>query len=187
MNRDILGILVLKGVPILKLRLICKVFNKWIKSYNKYWFLTHFRRHSFDVLKRFNKIHHIKSTQIRLSEEKSMDFPFLSCLTLKAAKEIDEEMKRHSLYDVWMEEAKSFHFINTIYTVVYCRMQYLKGQEIICADSTHYSYFPVHFSMQIIDILPNNLLEFYDSNKNYFMKINEPSDRDQRFGSRDTF
>ncbi len=170
MNRDILGILVLKGVPILKLRLICKVFNKWIKSYNKYWFLTYFRRNSFDVLKRFNKIHHIKSTQIRLSGEKSMDVTFLSCLTLKAAKEIDEEIKRHPLYLIWMEEAKSFHFINTIYNDVYCRMQYLKGEDIICSDPSHFSNFDVDFSQNGIDLLSNNLLEFYNSEENYFKK-----------------
>lgn len=46
LNKDILGILVLKLEikDVLKLHLICKKFNEYIKSYNKFWFLKKLNR-----------------------------------------------------------------------------------------------------------------------------------------------
>ena len=177
MNRDTLGMLFLKTKNRLKLKLICRKYNEWIIGYNKYWFAQYFKKNKFTILKKSKKIKHIKNTKIRLPEGKTIEMTFLECLTLKTGTEINIEMKRHPLYERWLQEAKNLHFINTIYEEVYCRIQYLQGEEIVCIDPSHYSDFPLHFSMKSIDILPNNLLEFYNFEKNYLTKINESFDR----------
>ena len=177
MNRDTLGMLFLKMKNRLKLRLICLKYNKWIMEYNKYWFVQYFNKNQFLILKKANKIKHIKNTQIRLPEGKTIEMTFLECLTHKTGSEINIEMKRHPLYETWLQEAKNLHFINTIYEEVYCRIQYLQGEEIVCSNPSHYSVLCIDFSMRNINILSEDLLEFYDTKENYFMELNESSDR----------
>ena len=171
MNRDILGILFFKSKDV-KLRLICRDFDEWIRSFNVYWFVKYFKYNTFRILKKHGDIRHNRTLNIILPEGKSCKLPLLSCLTDKPISSINREMRAHPLYPTWEQEAKSLEFFLKSYEEDYCRYQYLSNNKIICNSPSHYSSFrKFDLRMYNINSLPLDLEKYYDSDIIYFNKL----------------
>ena len=173
--RDILGIIVLKlnVKDVLNLRATCKRLNDCILGFNKYWFFQYFLKNKYEILLSKYNLKHVHGVKKEMSNGEVFLFPYITCLTLKSCKEVNEFFVKDPEYESWKKEANELGFFNEAseYESAYCRTKYLnKTENFTCTDVTHYDV--TSFSnikpMLSINIIDEKILNCYEPKTEYF-------------------
>jgi len=194
LNRDILGIIILKlfYVDVLNLRATCKYYSETISKFNKFWFLKwlvrvyRFKHIYKDIYGYSKNLYHYDKYELNGVKFK---IPHFSCIYQgqDSYEEVKQKCFKSASYLKWKTEFKNLFPKNTEYNNVYlnyevgyCVMKFLNVyscQKIKCdangGGESVYNFKIVedYLHQNDINVINENLIELYNIKNNYFHEL----------------